>query len=190
MYCLHDTLVFLVSVNNRKRCVCCGCCDFDASTNSRTDIFSSCAGPKCNFWRTSFMVYWVRQAKSYSVAFVVSPYPLGCRCDTIYCIPRIVAMVYNNVCRMPAVVIKIREIPSGIQNTAAFPSFISHLSVASGAEYSEISASIVFPGYWQNSSVSWYKVGCGVSPITVHSEALTISKHFHWIVTSECCIEL
>ena len=37
---------------------------------------------------------------------------------------------------------------------------------------------------------SWYKVGGGVCPITVRSEALTVSKHFHFIVTSECCSEI
>ena len=120
-----------------------------------------------------------------SFAVGVSPYPLSCHCDTVYCIPRTVTMVYNHFCQRPALVIKIRGIPSGWQNAAAFPSFISYLSVASGAEYSE-NSSVVFPGYWQNSSVSWYKVGGGVSPITVCSEALTVSKHFHFIVTSEC----
>ena len=99
-------------------------------------------------------------------------------------------MVSNHFCQRPALVIKIRGIPSWWQNAATFPSFISYLSVASGAKYSEISASIVFPGYWQNSSVTWYMVGGGVYPITVRSEALTVSKHFHFIVTSECCSEI
>ena len=90
---------------------------------------------------------------------------------------------------MPAQVIKIRGIPSGIQKAAAFPGFISYQPVARGAEYSKIS-SHVLPGYRKNSCVSWYKVGGGVSPIIVLSEALTVSKHFHFIVTSECCIEL
>ena len=101
-----------------------------------------------------------------SFAVGVSPYPLSCHCDTVYCIPRTVTMVYNHFCQRPALVIKIRGIPSGWQNAAAFPSFISYLSVASGAEYSE-SDSGVFPGYWQNSSVSWYKVGGGVCPANI-----------------------
>ena len=138
--------------------------------------------------RTNFLLQW--QSAISSVAVGVLPYPLSCHCDTVYCFPRTVTIVCNHFCQRPALVIKIRGIPSGIQNAAAFPSFISYLPVASGAEYSDISASIVFPGYWQNSSVSWYKVGGGVSPITIRSEALTVSKHFHFVVTSECCGEI
>ena len=38
-------------------------------------------------------------------------------------------MVCNHFCQRPVLVIKSRGSPSGIQNAAAFPSFISYLSV-------------------------------------------------------------
>ena len=128
-------------------------------------------------------------AINFIILFSSRPYPLCTRRNSRKRSPGGHAVSCNLHCRWPITVVKIRRFPSGIRNTGAFPACIGDQPIAEGTEDS-IMGTKVFCLHRNDSGISWNDVFRGWSPVIVSSKRYTISEHFHWIITSESCVDI